>query len=134
MPMTQIPGRAYTPAAAGSTLGGGSTVNIWTLSVGNVGSSNVDFTVPAGLTTEVVDVILKKGAAGGAGDTHLIQRNGVALTNALATNVAAGVTVRQALLTAAQRQFSAGNTLRVVVNDGGAAATDCEIDVYWIKV
>ena len=131
MPLPGQHNRLYATPAPGTTLDDGGTVHMWTLGLGNVAAGNHDWTTPANFDVEVVAVELKKGVAGGAGDTHTVQNGANVITNAMDTNVAADVIVRPTLINRANSELAGGSTLRVVVADGGAGNTGCEIDIYW---
>jgi len=125
--------QGYTEAAVGATLGLGTEVRVWTLAIpAGSGSGNYDFTTPQNPSSiEILDVVLKKGSAGGLGDSHQLLQGASAITDAMDTSGAANEVVRPSTIDRTRTKISGGSTLRVAVVDGGIGDTDCEIDVHF---
>lgn len=129
----------YTEAAVGATLGLGAQVKIWTLVIPSTAiTGNYDFTLPSPpngpAAVEIVDVVVKKGGAGGAGDSfQLVNTLGAGITDAMAAIGAANQVVRPGLLARANTRILAGGTLRVAVVNGGIGVITAEIDVYYTE-
>lgn len=81
--------------------------------------------------TRVIDAwAVKKGGAGGAGDTVTLKNAGTAITDAMDLNVADKAVARAGTIDDAQYEIAAGGTLRVTA----AKASDCECDVYVLGI
>lgn len=95
------------------------------ISLATAATGDVDFPVTQPFV--VVDVVIRKVGAGGAGDTCTIKRGANAVTDAIDLNVADNAVKRAGTLVAAQVAFAAGDTLRVSRNT--ATNTGCAITV-----
>jgi hypothetical protein len=131
-----MPGKAHqasarlAQAAAAGPLSSPAAKIVFALTVGDVATVDVDWAGLAGMSFRVTDVRIVKVGAGGAGDTHQLRTlAGVAITDAMVTNVGDTVVVRAGSIDDAQHVIAAGGGLRVHVNDGGAGITSCIVYV-----
>ena len=84
--------------------------------------------------TEVTSVeVIKKAAAGGAGDTIQVKNGATAITDAMDINVADKVVVRAATIDDAQTVIAAAGTLRVTKTKASAANVACRVIVRGIR-
>ena len=87
-------------------------------------AGDVDVTIP--YKSEVIDVqTLKRGGAGGAGDTLTIKNLATAITNAISLNTADNTRTHATTIDDATSTISAAGTLRATA----AKASDCECTV-----
>lgn len=84
-------------------------------------AGDVDVTIP--YKSEVIDCqTLKRGGAGGAGDTLTLKNLATAITNAISLNVADNTRTHASTIDDASSSISAAGTLRATA----AKVTDCE--------
>lgn len=84
--------------------------------------------------TEITSVeVVKKSAAGGAGDTITVKNGATAITDAMSINIADKVIVRPLTIDDAQTVIAGGGTLRIAKTKASAADVACRVIVRGVR-